>query len=213
MTEENVETLKENYRDKLKKEKLDALAKDWAKLDDDKCAKFQNVKLKSQAVAVLLAVFLGWLGSNRYYIGPTLLGALRLAATVAITTVVTLLLKLAFSTVTLIIAIIICVAFLVVYILEIVYSYKDCETVNYNKLVKIYNGIVTHTAVKEEKESILAIIGYVCSFYMPVVGLVCSAVGYCSAKSKSLKNKGLAIAGMAISSATIALAIVLLFAL
>ncbi len=199
MTEDRVEALKERYKDSVKKDNLDVLADCWSRLYDEDYVRFVNVKLKSPTVAVLLAVFLGWCGANRYYIGPTILGAFRLVASLIIEVAVSLILRFCFSILALIVCSIINTAVIVVYILAIVYSFKDCQTENYNTLVEIYRGIVTNVFVKKQKESILAIIGFVFSFFVPIVGLICSAVAYCEAKNQSLKNKGLAIAGIVIS--------------
>lgn len=60
------------------------------------------------------------------------------------------------------------------------------------------NGGNTQLATSESNP--LALAGFICSFFVPVVGVVLSAIGLSKAnKSVSKKGKGFAVAGLAIS--------------
>lgn len=45
----------------------------------------------------------------------------------------------------------------------------------------------------------IAVVGFVCSFLIPIVGLICSIIGLTKANKEGRKYKGLAIAGIVIS--------------
>lgn len=61
----------------------------------------------------------------------------------------------------------------------------------------------------EEKEgNVIAVVGFVLSFFIAVAGLVCSIIGYKNAKSGA-PYRGLALAGIVISIVEIALAILI----
>lgn len=66
---------------------------------------------------------------------------------------------------------------------------------------------------KINKTNSVAIIGFIFSFFISIVGLICSAVGYSKANELDGKGKGLAIAGIIISIIAIILSIVLPVAL
>ena len=48
------------------------------KLDDDKLIIFQSLNYKSPTVALVLSLFLGFLGIDRFYIGNIVFGVLKL---------------------------------------------------------------------------------------------------------------------------------------
>jgi hypothetical protein len=57
-----------------------------------------------------------------------------------------------------------------------------------------------NTQLAESESNPLALAGFICSFFVPVVGVVLSAIGLSKAnKSVSKKGKGFAIAGLSIS--------------
>lgn len=67
----------------------------------------------------------------------------------------------------------------------------------------------TTTPVVQHKESnVLAIVGFIFSFYIAIVGLICSIIGYRKAKQEGLEYGGLALAGIIISAVSMAIAFI-----
>lgn len=56
--------------------------------------------------------------------------------------------------------------------------------------------------------NILAVIGFVLSFVIPLAGLICSILGYNKSKNEGLPYKNLAFAGIIISTAVMVLSVV-----
>ena len=54
-------------------------------------------------------------------------------------------------------------------------------------------------APAENKTNVLAIVGFIFAFIMPIVGLICSIIGVNNAKNCGGSGKGLAIAGIIVS--------------
>lgn len=54
-----------------------------------------------------------------------------------------------------------------------------------------------------DKSNMLAVIGFIMAFFVPIAGLVCSVIGYKNSKAGA-DHKGLAVAGIVISSLSIA---------
>lgn len=61
----------------------------------------------------------------------------------------------------------------------------------------------------ETEGNVIAIVGFVCAFLVPIVGLICSIIGYNKAKAGA-PYKGLALAGIILSVVDIALYIMVL---
>ncbi|MDE5897364.1 MAG: zinc-ribbon domain-containing protein [Clostridia bacterium] len=60
---------------------------------------------------------------------------------------------------------------------------------------------------ERQKTNVLAIVGFVLSFFVAIAGLICSIIGYKNAPQYGGNGKGLATAGIVISTVEIALAI------
>ena len=58
---------------------------------------------------------------------------------------------------------------------------------------------VNNNPATNQKTNVLAVVGLIFAFFIPLVGLICSIIGLSQAKNKSEKGKGLAIAGIIIS--------------
>ncbi len=78
--------------------------------------------------------------------------------------------------------------------------------------VQVSNVQTTSNASSNENNTI-AIVGFVFAFLMPLVGLICSCIGYKKAKNEGLNNKGLALAGIIISAIDIGAYLILVIAL
>ncbi len=67
--------------------------------------------------------------------------------------------------------------------------------------------------VQQETTNVLAIVGFVLSFFVTIAGLICSIIGLKRAPQLGGKGRGLAIAGIIISAVSMALAFILLIVL
>lgn len=82
---------------------------------------------------------------------------------------------------------------------------KNCgKEINDNAVVCPHCGVqVAYVQVNNsgsEESNTLAIVGFVMSFFIPLVGLICSIIGYKMAKNEGMNYKGLALAGIIISA-------------
>lgn len=66
---------------------------------------------------------------------------------------------------------------------------------------------LTPAPTTQKKDNTIAIIGFVFAFISPVIGLICSIIGYSNAKTGG-DYKNFAIAGIAISAVYIALSVI-----
>ena len=83
---------------------------------------------------------------------------------------------------------------------------------NYVNAVPVQSG--GNTVHAPEENNGMAIAGFVCSFFVPVVGVVLSAIGLSRVKKNiTSKGKGLAVAGLVISIVGIAVQLISLFTL
>ena len=64
-------------------------------------------------------------------------------------------------------------------------------------------------APAENKTNVLAIVGFIFAFIMPIVGLICSIIGRNKATASGGDGEGLATAGVAISDVWMVLAIII----
>ena len=85
---------------------------------------------------------------------------------------------------------------------------KNCgKEINDKAAICIYCGVPTTentTPQQQEATNILAIVGFILSFFISVAGLVCSIIGYKHAPEFGGKGKGLALAGIIISATSMA---------
>jgi hypothetical protein len=83
---------------------------------------------------------------------------------------------------------------------------------NYVNAVPVQPG--GNTVHAPEENNGMAIAGFVCSFFVPVVGVVLSAIGLSRVKKNiTSKGKGLAVAGLVISIVGIAVGLISMFTL
>ncbi len=59
--------------------------------------------------------------------------------------------------------------------------------------------------VQKAESNVLAIVGFVLSFFIAIAGLICSILGLKKAKELGGTGNGLAVAGIAISACTLAI--------
>lgn len=89
---------------------------------------------------------------------------------------------------------------------------KNCGSTIDDKAVICPNcGVSTddNRVIAQRETNVLAIVGFIFSFFIPLVGLICSSVGYNNANKLGGSGKGLAIAGIVISTISIAFALFL----
>ena len=60
------------------------------------------------------------------------------------------------------------------------------------------NNTICHSS--EQKTNVLAIVGLIMAYFMPIAGLICSIIGYKKAGEYSDNSKPMALAGIIISS-------------
>ena len=72
-----------------------------------------------------------------------------------------------------------------------------------------YCGVATgKNQVSESSSNTLAIVGFIFSFFIPIVGLICSIIGIKKSTTLNGKGKGLAVAGIIISVISIVISII-----
>lgn len=79
---------------------------------------------------------------------------------------------------------------------------RNCgKEVNDGAVVCPHCGVQLALIKGEEtkKTSAIAVVGFIFSFFISFVGLICSIIGYVKCRDEKLKGKGLAIAGIIIS--------------
>ena len=88
---------------------------------------------------------------------------------------------------------------------------KNCgKEIDDKAVVCPYCGVqVGNVAPAQNKTNVLAIVGFIFAFLMPIVGLICSIIGKNKADEYGGNGKGLATAGIIISIVEIALVIVI----
>lgn len=70
---------------------------------------------------------------------------------------------------------------------------------------------VQYSAPITKRENVLALIGFILSFFVAIAGLICSIIAYKNYKEdNSIGGKNFAIAGIAISAATLGLALLII---
>lgn len=93
---------------------------------------------------------------------------------------------------------------------------RNCgKEIDDNAVVCVHCGTTTKNYVPEKetinqpKESnTIAIVGLVFAFLSPLVGLICSIIGYRKAKQQGLEYGGLALAGIIISAVEMVVTII-----
>lgn len=79
---------------------------------------------------------------------------------------------------------------------------KNCgETIDENAVVCPRCGVQVgkFDTEKEKKGNILAIVGFVLAFFIPIAGLICGILGYKASKRDNAPYGGLALAAIVIS--------------
>ena len=92
---------------------------------------------------------------------------------------------------------------------------KNCgKEINDNAVVCPHCGVQvaqvqTTSNASSNETNTMAIIGFVFTFIIPLVGLICSIIGYKRAKNEGANLKGLALAGIILSALYIGLAFII----
>lgn len=88
---------------------------------------------------------------------------------------------------------------------------KNCgKEIDDKAAICIYCGVSTSYNEKPQQETtnVLAIVGFILSFFISIAGLICSIIGYKRAPELGGKGKGLALAGIIISAVSMAIALI-----
>ena len=72
----------------------------------------------------------------------------------------------------------------------------------------VVNNTICHSS--EQKTNVLAIVGLIMAFFMPIAGLICSIIGYKKAGEYSDNSKPMALAGITISSIIMGIILIIL---
>lgn len=83
------------------------------------------------------------------------------------------------------------------------------KEINDKAAVCPYCGVLTNQNAIQKESNTMAIVGFVFSFFIAIVGLICSIIGYKRAPELGGNGKGLALAGIIISAISLALTIFL----
>ena len=88
------------------------------------------------------------------------------------------------------------------------------KEINDNAAICPYCGVVANKNAlsntnSSNQSNTLAIVGFIFSFFIAIVGLICSIIGFKRAPEFGGNGKGLALAGIIISSLSIILTIIL----
>ena len=77
-----------------------------------------------------------------------------------------------------------------------------------------YCGVATgKNQVSESSSNTLSIVGFIFSFFIPIVGLICSIIGMKKSTTLNGKGKGLAVAGIIISIISIVISVISIMSL
>lgn len=92
---------------------------------------------------------------------------------------------------------------------------KNCgKEINDNAAICPFCGVVVNKNAlaqnSENQTNVLAIVGFIFSFLIAIVGLICSIIGYKKAPELNGNGKGLALAGIIISAIGIGIAVLLI---
>lgn len=92
---------------------------------------------------------------------------------------------------------------------------KNCgKEISDNAVVCPYCGVQVSSLKTSERGTTcgIAIVGFVFSFLMPLVGLICSIIGRKKCNEEHLEGGGLALAGIIISAISMGLALIIIIA-
>ena len=74
----------------------------------------------------------------------------------------------------------------------------------------VTNNYIAKNTNQNNETNVLAIVGFILSFFIAIAGLICSIIGYRKAAELNGKGKGLALAGILISAIWIGIVILLI---
>lgn len=92
------------------------------------------------------------------------------------------------------------------------------KEINNNAAICPYCGVVANknalsSATSSNQSNTMAIVGFIFSFFIAIVGLICSIIGFKKAPELGGNGKGLAIAGIIISAISIVVTVILVVSL
>lgn len=86
---------------------------------------------------------------------------------------------------------------------------RNCGSeINEDAVICINCGVPTGKQEPKKEQNVLALIGFILSFFVQIAGLICSIIAYRRCKeTPELEGKNMALAGILISAITIGLAV------
>ena len=90
---------------------------------------------------------------------------------------------------------------------------KNCgSSIDEKAVICPHCGVATDNksaAATKNKGNAIAVVGFIFSFFIALVGLICSILGYRTAVREDREYKGLAVAGIIISAVSMFFAVIL----
>ena len=78
MEQAKVQSAMSLFNEHIPQERLYTFKQMLEKADDEKYNELMTIPMKSTITTLLLSVFLGWIGADRFYVGDTGLGVVKL---------------------------------------------------------------------------------------------------------------------------------------
>ena len=87
---------------------------------------------------------------------------------------------------------------------------KNCgKEIDDKAAICVHCGVAVEKKSENSETNVLAIVGFVLSFFIALAGLICSIIGYKRAPEFGGKGKSLALAGIIISIISMALVVLI----
>lgn len=129
MTQENIDKVIQTYKYSITKHSVDTLKRDMENAPDECADNLSQVKIKKISIVLLLSIFLGFIGLDRFYVDDR-----RLAISKIIFTVLTVAIRFIPSDIAVIIANILTGFMCIWYLMEIYNTFQCARIMNASRL-------------------------------------------------------------------------------